>query len=210
MQSVVGSGTLVVAPDNKEAVGGNLGVRPGVALGNLVLHWLLNVIRQVHSLDVDFLVRRVVQLNPVALLAVLVYVAVVRTADLVDADGGDALCACLAVGEAVEGGRQLDGARWQADFLVGALYGSRCVDPRLERTAGGSLCTECDGSKEMAVEPTCRYFLTVNQDFGSLGVAVQRHGLARGVAQSEGGVVLQGAAGGCETAVELVQYFGSR
>ena len=210
MQSVVGGGALVVAPDDEEAVGGYHSLSLGVALGNLVLRGLLYVVRQVHAFDVDFLVSSVIEFHPVALLAILVDVAVVRAADLVDADGGKTLCLGFAVAEAVEGGRQLDGACGQADFGVGALHGSRCVDPSLERTTSGCLCTECDGSKEVAVELSRRHFLSVNQYLGSLSVAVQRHGLSRHVAKSEGGVVLQGTAGGCEAAVERVEHVVGR
>ena len=84
---------------------GDDGLRFGITFGNLVFRGFIEVIGQVHAFHVNILIGRVIELQPVALLAVFVDITVVGTAHLVDTDGGDSLRLLVGVAEGRETSR---------------------------------------------------------------------------------------------------------
>ena len=207
MQATVGGLALGVAPDDQMAVGGNDGLSLCVALGYQVFLGLLRIVAQIHALHVDGGVGGVVEFQPVALLVIVVDEGVVFAAHLVDAHGGDALGLALLVCQRLKVGRPAHGAcRRQAHLRLRSHDGTLAVGPVLETVAGGRHGLERNGCKEIAVEIAQRHLLAVDVESGGVGIAVEHHRLAGGVAQVEGRVVFQQRGSGVVAVVEVALY----
>ena len=108
VQTLVGGGALVVTPDDEMTMGRDDGVGLGVALGDLIFRKFLEVVGEIHALDIDGFLGGVVEFHPVALLTIFVDICIVGAAHLVDTHGMDALSCHLAISKGLEGGNEVD------------------------------------------------------------------------------------------------------
>ena len=145
MQSLIG-GQQTVAPNEQVAVGGDASHGIGLAACDLPLLQFLEVIGQVHALDVLLLVGGIVEFHPVVLLSVLIDVDAVGSTHLVDAHGMDASLLAFGSCHGSIAGGEVDSTRGKADFGLSAIVGS---------CAGGQFAPELCIPIEVARRARC-------------------------------------------------------
>ena len=96
---------------------------------------------------------------------------------LVDADGRDALCRQLGVGEGSKGGGQRDGAAFRQSRFGLSRHDGAAFPPSGKAVARRRFSPQGDGSKEMAVEVGVGHVDAVDVEVCPLCVGSQLDGL---------------------------------